>query len=223
MIQNVIESQLSLVQQKQPWERLPNESAKWFFRFRNFLALGPKRSVRAVYDAEQQQKASKGRGNPGTTWYTAVKRYDWWRRAEAWDAEQSNQKAAMLRQIAMKCAFVSRPFRITQLNSAATTLMMELEKGHEPAVFLAMLKQLRELMHDINDEVESWNVPITAECDAAALAALEAKSERQKGLQAERDLIEEEELDHAIEQAVQRDQWMKERKERFDQLMAGQL
>src|SRR5438034_11658553 len=87
-----IESQSHLVETKQPRERLPNESAKWFFRFRTFLALGPKRSVRAVYDAEQQQKATKGRGNPGTTWYSVVKRYQWWERAEAWDAEQSNQK-----------------------------------------------------------------------------------------------------------------------------------
>lgn len=198
MTQPVFESQLHLVEQKQPWERLPGESAKWHMRFRNFCALGPKRSVRHVWEQEQAQKATRSKGNGGSTWYNAVKRYDWWRRAEAWDAEQSNQKAAMLRQIAMKCAFVSRPFRITQLNSAATTLMMELEKGHPPDVFLAMVKQLRELMHDINDEVDSWNVPITAECDAAAMVALEAKSERQAELAQERQDIEEEELDHQM-------------------------
>ena len=183
---SVIESQLSIVQQKQPWERLPNESPRWHMRFRRYLALGSKRNVNAVYELEQAEKAGKSRGKDGETWYNASKRYQWERRAEAWDAEQSNQKAAMLRQIAMRSPFVSRPFRITQLNSAADTLMREMEKGHEPAVFLAMIKQLRELMHDINDEVESWNVPITAECDAAALQALEQKSERQKELAQER-------------------------------------
>ncbi len=184
-------------------------------RFRNFLALGPKRSVRAVYDAEQQQKASKGRGNPGTTWYSAVKRYRWWERAEAWDKEQSNHKAQMLRQIAMRSPFVSRPFRIVQLNSAANTLMMELEKGHPPDVFLAMLKQLRELMHDITAEVESWNVPIDSTCDAAALAALDEKIERQKELAQEREDIEEEELERQIALAQMNgslDHWLEQYK-----------
>jgi hypothetical protein len=217
----IIESQLHLVEQKPAWERQPGESAKWFFRFRNFLALGPKRSVRAVYDAEQQQKATKGRGNPGTTWYSIVKRFEWWQRAEAWDKQQDNEKAAMLRQIAMRSPFVSRPFRITQLNSAATTLMMEMEKGHPPDVFLAMVKQLRELMHDINAEVESWGVPITPECDAAAMVAFEQKIKRQEELQQEREMIAEEEADFAIAQLLRHQQFMQAHKERLDKILTG--
>jgi hypothetical protein len=194
----IIESQLSIVQQKPIWERLPNESAKWHMRFRRYLALGPKRSVNQVFVQEQQERTVKSRGKVGSTWYNAVKRFEWERRAEAYDREQDNQKAAMLRQIAMKCAFVSRPFRIVQLNSAATTLMREMEKGQPSPVFLAMLKELRELMSCINDEVESWNVPITAECDAAALGAFEQKILRQKELEQDLQDIEEENLDFQI-------------------------
>lgn len=189
---------LHVVEQNKPWERLPYESAKWQMRFRRYLALGPKRSVNQVFLQEQQERNVKSRGKVGSTWYNAVKKFEWERRAEAYDAEQSNQRAQMLRQIAMRSPFVSRPFRIVQLNSAANSLMMELEKGHPPDVFLAMVKQLRELMHDINAEVESWNVPIDSSCDAAALAAYEAKIERQKELEQERETIQEEELEHKM-------------------------
>lgn len=196
--QPAIYEQLHIIEQNQPWERLPGESAKWHMRFKIFCSLGPKRSVNQVYEQEQQQKPTKNKGNGGSTWYNAVKKYRWWERAEAWDKEQDHHKAQQLRQIAMQSPFVSRPFRIVQLNSAASTLMMELEKGHEPAVFLAMMKQLRELLHDINTEVESWNVPIDASCDAAALAALEMKLERQKEMQIERELDEEAAIDRQL-------------------------
>jgi hypothetical protein len=101
--------------------------------------------------------------------------------------------------------------------------MIEMEKGHEAPLYLAMVKALRELMHDINDEVESWNVPLDATCDAAALQALEAKSERQKALQEEREEEEEYQTDLAIQQLLQQEQRLKEHKERFDKLLAGQL
>lgn len=196
----IFESPLHLVEQKRPWERQENESAKWFMRFRRYLAMGSRRSVNKVYAQEQQEKAARSKGNGGSTWYNAVKRYQWEARADAWDREQDEQKAALLRQIAVKCAFVSRPFRITQLNSAAVTLMVEIEKGHPPDVFLAMVKQLQALMHDIQAEVDAWNVTIDASCDSAALEALHQKSERQKALQQERDEIMEEELDFKIAQ-----------------------
>jgi hypothetical protein len=219
----IIESQLHLLEQKQPWERQPGESAKWFMRFRRYLMLGPKRSVNAVFEAEQREKAVRARGKISTCWYNASRRYQWEARADAWDAEQSQQKALMLRQIAMKCSFVSRPFRIVQLNSAATTLMRELEKGQEAPVYLAMVKQLRELMHDINAEVEGWNVPIDSSCDAAAMAAFEQKIKRQEELQQEREMIEEEEIDFAIAQLERREQQMQAHREMLDEILAGQL
>jgi len=58
---------------QKPWERAEGEPAKWFFRFRNYLALGPKRSVNAVFEAERQEKAGKSSNKAGTTWYSAVR------------------------------------------------------------------------------------------------------------------------------------------------------
>ena len=54
---------------KKPWERQEGESAKWFFRFRNYLALGSNRSVNAVFDAENKKGQAKARQDRRTLKY----------------------------------------------------------------------------------------------------------------------------------------------------------
>ncbi len=183
-----------------PWERQEGESAKWFFRFRNYLSLGPKRSVNAVFEAERQEKSGKSSNKAGTTWYNAAKRYHWQERAEAYDKEQDEQKAAILRQIAMKSPFVSKPYRLIQLNSMVDTLSRQLEQGHDPSTFLALTKQIQSLMHDIRDELDEWNIHPDASCDASALDALKQKQKRMQELAQERQDIAEEELEHMLAQ-----------------------
>lgn len=187
------------VSARKAWERADGEPARWFMRFRNYLALGRKRSINAVYEAEKQEKASKSRGKAGETWYNAARRYQWVQRADAWDNEQDERKALLMRQIAMKCAFVSPAFRLTQLNALAETLMREVEKGQPAALFLAMARQMQAVMHDIADEVAAWGVPLDASCDAAALGALERKHERMAELQQAREEQEDYEMDLAIQ------------------------
>lgn len=189
---------------QKPWERAEGESAKWHMRFRNYLTMGPKRSVHAIFQAEKQSMVEKSRGRPGETWYNAAKKYHWQERADAWDAEQDEQKAALIRDIALKSSFVSKPFRLVLLNSMADTLSRELEQGHSPAMFIALTKQIQSLMHDIQSELQEWDIHPDASCDAAALGALKRKEKRMEELAQERQDIEEEKANHMLEECIRR-------------------
>lgn len=189
---------------KKPWERADNEPARWFMRFSNYRLMGPKRSIHAVYEAEKQSKGSNSRGRAGETWYNAAKKYQWQARADAWDAEQDEKKAEQMREIAMACAFTSRPFRIAQLNSMADTLSRQLEQGHDPATFLALTKQIQSLMQDITKEIEAWGMHFDASCDAAALDVLKEKYKRMQDLEQERWDIMEEEMDRKLQYCKER-------------------
>lgn len=180
---------------KKPWERLDGEPARWHMRFKRYLALGYRRSVNAVFEAERQEKAGKGRNKAGEHWYGAARRWQWEARAEAWDSAQDVAKAALMRQIATRSPFVSRPFRIAELNELATSLMRHIEPGQEPAVYLAISRELRALMLDIQAEVDAWGLVPDSESDAAALDAFNAKSTRLADYEEERWLDKEAELD----------------------------
>jgi phosphatidylserine/phosphatidylglycerophosphate/cardiolipin synthase-like enzyme len=189
-----------LMDAKKPWERQEGESARWFMRFRNYLSLGSKRSINGTFELERKNKQEKSRTNAGPEWYNAAKRYQWQDRAESWDRDQDGHKAIIMQAIAAKCSFVSRPFRIVQLNSLADTLMRETEKGQEVQVFLALTKQIQSLMHDIQDEIAAWGVPLDAATDAAALDAYREKGKRMNALQQEREEIADAEIDAMIAQ-----------------------
>jgi len=198
---------------KKPWERQEGESAKWFFRFRNYLALGSNRSVNAVFDAENKKGQAKASYNPGKGWYNAAKRYQWQIRADAWDNEQDEQKAEQMRQIAMKCAFTSRPYRIAQLDSMADALARQIEKGLEISICLATIKQIQSLMQEIAKEIDAWGVHFDASCDAAALDALKQKYKRMAELEQERWDIMEEEIEHKLQQHIEQEERMKNLKQ----------
>jgi hypothetical protein len=202
---SIAEASLVHPDAKNLWERQDGESARWFMRFRNYLSLGSKRSINGTYELERKEKQLKASTKAGPEWYNAAKRYQWQLRADAWDREQEEQRAGLMRQIASRCAFVSRPFRLAQLNSAAETLTRELEKGHDPVVYLALTRQLQSLLHDIKSETDEWGLQIDASCDAAAFTAWEQKIKRMDGLQAERDEIMEEEFDRSLVQLLQLD------------------
>jgi hypothetical protein len=177
-----------------PWERQEGESARWFFRFRNYLYLGPMRSVNAAAELERKSKKEKSRTNTGPEWYNAAKRYQWQERAEAYDKEQDEQKAALLREIAMKSPFISKPFRLVQLNSLVDTLSRQLEQGRDSVTFLALTKQIQSIMHDIRDELEEWYIHPDASCDAAAFDAYKQRQKRMQELEQERQDIAEEDM-----------------------------
>lgn len=69
----------------QIWLPMPGESNRWYQRFSQYLAMGPARSFRAVYNAEKGNERSKA---VPASWSQATKRFEWQRRAEAYDAWQ---------------------------------------------------------------------------------------------------------------------------------------
>lgn len=184
---------------KKPWERQDGESARWHMRFKRYLAGGHTRSVNAVYEAERREKQGKPSNKISACWYEAARRWNWEARAEAWDEEQGALKAALMRQIAQRSPFVSRPFRIVELNALATSLMRHLEPGQEPTVYLAIAREMRALLLDIKAEVAEWGCVPDAECDAAALDAYNAKGQRLAEYQEDRELDQEAELDRLLQ------------------------
>lgn len=73
---------------EQPWaSSLPGENNDWFQRFSLYAAIGAGRSVRSVYNAELAKKGKPSlRSKPvPSSWTQASHRYEWLRRAKAFD------------------------------------------------------------------------------------------------------------------------------------------
>jgi hypothetical protein len=182
-----------------PWERMEGEPARWFLRFRNYVRMGPRRSINAVFVLEREKKGEgKPGGKAGTRWYEAALRWQWQSRAEASDAFQEEQKAATMRDIAARLPFVSRPFRLTQLNILAVGLMRKTEEGLPITDYVVCVRLMQSLLHDIADEVREWGVTVDATADSAALAELEHKNARLRDLDEQRELDEEAEIERLL-------------------------
>jgi hypothetical protein len=79
------------------WEQLEGEPDAAYARFLSYRNLGPARSLNLAYQvrrgpsregpsvAGRRQKASKGGQRAPGSWYQECVRFDWKRRAEAWD------------------------------------------------------------------------------------------------------------------------------------------
>jgi hypothetical protein len=199
-----------------PLMRLSDESPRWYLRYRNFALMGHTRSINAVWEAERKasgkpirDKQQKTKTTVGPEWYNAAKRYKWKERAKAYDRAQDEHKAHLMREIAQRCAYTSRPFRLVQLNVMLDGLARVVEAGCEAHLYLAVCKQMQSLMQDIANEVQAWGITIDASSDAAALDAYQAKQARLAAHQQERDEAmkereeeEEEAMDAALMQLI---------------------
>ncbi len=74
----------------QPWlSPAKGESNTWFDRFSKFLALGPARTVNAAYTSESKKLVKPRQSSSpraSSAWYDASRRFDWDKRAQAYDA-----------------------------------------------------------------------------------------------------------------------------------------
>jgi hypothetical protein len=66
----------------QIWLPMPGENERWYQRFSQYLAMGARRSIRGVYNAEKGNEHSKA---VPASWSRATKRFEWQRRAKAYD------------------------------------------------------------------------------------------------------------------------------------------
>jgi len=165
-------------QPEKPWLRQKNEPALWFMRFKNYLNLGPKRSLRAAFAAEPTaKKATKSLEGkklsevsvPGA-WKRAVKVWNWKERCEAYDLHEQEIYAQCIRRQASECLYASKAYRILELNNLATLLRAQIKTGMDLKEYLAVTARLQSVMRDIALEMEELNgtTKTSIECDAAA-------------------------------------------------------
>jgi len=64
------------------WDRLAGEPALWYSRFDLYRLLGTGRNLDAAY----RTAADVESGRAGASWWANAEKWDWQRRAEAWDA-----------------------------------------------------------------------------------------------------------------------------------------
>lgn len=81
------------------WERLENEPTEWYSRFQTFMLMGSGRSVNETWRFHQAERATRSHEKPleatkshvfqlPGNWKDAVRRFDWWARASAYDIEK---------------------------------------------------------------------------------------------------------------------------------------
>jgi hypothetical protein len=159
----------------EPWLRQKNEPAAWFMRFKRYLDMGTKRSLRALVAAEPgTQKATKGTEKklsdvsvPGS-WKRASKLWHWVERAAAYDVAQVEKQAAHIRMVVTKLPFASKSYRIIQLSTMATTLLEQGKSGMSLDDFFTYTTRMQSLMRDIARELEGMDKATATMADAAA-------------------------------------------------------
>lgn len=120
----------AVAEERKPWERLPDENARWFARFEAFRLAGPGRSFLGAYNGMGDQKGPKGSDSLPRTWRAAAIRFDWRARAEAWDAHVQRiaaEQAEAERITALTTGFALQHRRVRALDKLARLLLDEVD------------------------------------------------------------------------------------------------
>ena len=94
------------------WDQLPDEPNRWYARFERFRLRGPKRTLEAVFRSECGDQQVLAQKRPGQAWYRAAARWEWQRRAEAWDKAER----ARLRGLEAQRRFDERERRLSLID-----------------------------------------------------------------------------------------------------------
>jgi hypothetical protein len=177
---------------EKPWLRQKKEPAIWFWRFKRYLEMGSKRSLRAVVASEPSDgKATKGDKNqtkkaegvslsslsvPGA-WSRAAKVWNWKARADAYDLAELGEQSRIIHKMASSLPFASKSYRLIQLNYLAMILRSLFEPGTPITtgnlnIYLAAMARYQSVMHDIEALVEGLDGITKEACDAAALESI---------------------------------------------------
>jgi len=80
---------------KEVWDHQQDEPYNWYIKFHHFLMEGPTRSVANA--KKTYEEAYEEESGHVVSWYKARAKYDWWRRAYAYDrAQQGKEEEAIL-------------------------------------------------------------------------------------------------------------------------------
>lgn len=80
----------------QSWDRKEGEPDLWWIRFCRFKALGNRRSILALFNAERAKEGQEKSNQPPGSWRDAAKTWDWRARAAAFDSYEQQQEVQAL-------------------------------------------------------------------------------------------------------------------------------
>jgi hypothetical protein len=180
----------------EPWLRQKNEPAAWYLRFKRYLELGPKRSLRKALAAEPvTHKETKGNKNqtdqtkknlsnasvPGA-WSRASKLWRWSERAVAYDLAEQTKQAAQIRHMVSSAPYASRAYRILRLDYVARILVDQIKSGIAVDKCLAITARYMAVLQMIAKEMGDVDEATMRECDAAAMGTIrqEVAEQREK-------------------------------------------
>lgn len=82
-----------MTEDRKPWEKMDGEPNRWFQRFEIFRLMGPGRTVEGLW-----KKVNPDSNTDASSTYSArCRQWQWWMRAEAWDAYLVEQAEATIR------------------------------------------------------------------------------------------------------------------------------
>jgi len=78
------------------WERMENEPILWYTRFERYRLLGSTRSLLGAYKTElgRKEQNKKPPVNAPMVWRNAADKWNWKARAESWDMQEAQNRAA---------------------------------------------------------------------------------------------------------------------------------
>lgn len=164
-----------------PWLRQKQEPALWYMRFRRYLEMGPKRSMRAALAAEpdtkKTTKSNKSQAKkpvslsslsiPGA-WSRAAKVWRWKERCEAYDLHQQSRYAQAIRDTANELPYSSCAYRIMTLNNMAKNLEAQIKPKMDMDLYMSIIARLQSIMRDIATETTKLDNVTKDACDAGA-------------------------------------------------------
>jgi hypothetical protein len=159
----------------EPWLRQKNEPAVWYMRFKRYLDMGSKRSLRAVLadEAGTQVNTKEGKKLSDVSvprpWRRASKLWRWVERAAAYDLAQVEKQAVRIREMAGTVPHASKAYRIMQLDYLARLLKDNIKPGIELRWCLALTARYQSVMSDLAREMEGIDEETLQMCDASAM------------------------------------------------------
>ncbi len=163
----------------EPWMRQKNEPAEWYMRFKRYLDMGSKRSLRAVVASESGTQVNTKEGKKLSdvsvprAWRRASKLWRWVERVEAYDLAQLEKQAIRIREMAATAPHSSRAYRILKLDYMGRVLRswmpdgaIELDRIKD---YVALIARYQSVMRDIAAEMDGLDGVTLELCDAFAM------------------------------------------------------
>lgn len=139
------------VDERDPWEQLPDEPRMWYERFEIYRLLGPLRTMGLAY-----RKYRAVSGTPSNTtmvgqWSKYAKKYEWDRRAQAWDDSLREEREVEAMEVYSEGLSMAHE-RVRKLKAVAQKLEDYILDPRTTRISPHVIEQYRGLLDDIAKE-----------------------------------------------------------------------